>query len=177
MVLCADRYGFTAALGYSLPHQLAYSRPILPAITLVSIFWTAWDPTYSAFRKAQIQGRDVRIQGKTTYIVRLIRRSHFCEYADHYQVLQMLSWFSRLLTSALLAVTCFRPHQDHLNLSQGPTSYRSRIYFSISLALELSVCFPSIMCQYCPTNSSLHIDYFLFIFCSTTTTASLYSSP
>jgi hypothetical protein len=72
MVLLADHDGFTAALGCSLPHQLTYSRPILPVIALVSIFWTAWDPTYSAFRKAQIQGRDVRVQGKNAYIVRLI---------------------------------------------------------------------------------------------------------
>lgn len=51
----------------------------------------------------------------------------------------MLSWFSRLTTSVLLAVVCFRPHQDYLHLSYYPTSYRTRIYFSLSLALELSV--------------------------------------
>ena len=58
-----------AAFGYSLPHQMARLRPILPAATLVSILWTVWDPTYSAFRRAQIQGRDVRVQGKRLYIV------------------------------------------------------------------------------------------------------------
>lgn len=59
-------------MDYPLPHQLAFFQPILPAIALVSILWTAWDPTYAAFRKAQIQGRDVRVQGKTAYNVRLI---------------------------------------------------------------------------------------------------------
>lgn len=52
----------------------------------------------------------------------------------------MLSWFSRLTTSVLLAVICFHPHQDYLHLSYYPTSFRSRIYFSLSLALEVSVC-------------------------------------
>jgi len=60
----------SAAFGYSLPHQMARLRPILPATTMVSILWTVWDPTYSAFRRAQIQGRDVRVQGKRLYIVR-----------------------------------------------------------------------------------------------------------
>ena len=48
---------------------MSYLRPILPAFALISILWTVWDPTYSAFRLAQIQGRDVRVQGKQSYIV------------------------------------------------------------------------------------------------------------
>jgi hypothetical protein len=54
---------------------MAHVRPIiLPAIALVSILWTVWDPTYASFRRAQIQGRDVRIQGKHSYIVSM----HIC---------------------------------------------------------------------------------------------------
>jgi hypothetical protein len=53
---------------------MAHVRPILLAIALVSILWTVWDPTYASFRRAQIQGRDVRVQGKHSYIVSM----HIC---------------------------------------------------------------------------------------------------
>lgn len=43
--------------------------PFLPFLVIISLLWTAWDPTYSAFRKAQLQGRDVRVKGKREYIV------------------------------------------------------------------------------------------------------------
>ena len=42
--------------------------PVSPLLVFLSLLWTAWDPTYSSFRKAQIQGRDVRLQGKKEYI-------------------------------------------------------------------------------------------------------------
>jgi len=41
----------------------------MPLLVATSLLWTAWDPTYASFRKAQLQGRDIRIQGKQTYIV------------------------------------------------------------------------------------------------------------
>ena len=50
--------------------RLSFLYPILPLVTGVSLFWTAWDPTYAKFRLAQLQGRDVRIQGKQIYNVR-----------------------------------------------------------------------------------------------------------
>jgi hypothetical protein len=68
----ADISGHSVALGHSLPPWMAYARPVLPLFALLSILWTAWDPTYSVFRKAQIQGRDVRVQGRNTYIVCLL---------------------------------------------------------------------------------------------------------
>ncbi|KAH7912996.1 Ima1 N-terminal domain-containing protein [Hygrophoropsis aurantiaca] len=95
--------------------------PALPAFALVSIFWTAWDPTYYSFRRARIQGRDVRVQGKNLYIT-----------------LQIFAWLSRLLTTALFALPRYSPLHDYLLVSQS-TSIRSRIYCSISLVLELSV--------------------------------------
>ena len=55
-------------LQYSIPWT-AKLLPFLPVLVIVSLLWTAWDPTYSAFRKAQIQGRDVRVKGKREYIV------------------------------------------------------------------------------------------------------------
>jgi hypothetical protein len=59
-----------AVLGYRPFRSLFFILPGLPVIAVVSIFWVAWDPTYSAFRSARIQGRDIRLRGKTKHIVR-----------------------------------------------------------------------------------------------------------
>lgn len=32
--------------------------------------WAFWDRTYMTYRKAKIQGRDVRVHGKNVYLVR-----------------------------------------------------------------------------------------------------------
>ncbi|ESK98037.1 hypothetical protein Moror_473 [Moniliophthora roreri MCA 2997] len=112
----------TAALGYSTFHSLRMMRPILPFFILVSVFWTAWDPTYSTVRKAKMQGRDVRLQGKTKYIT-----------------LQMTAWASRLVTSLFITLHWFRPHLNYLHLSQHPPSFRTRTYFGFSVLLELVV--------------------------------------
>lgn len=42
---------------------------MLPTFCLFSLFYTAWDPTYYRSQKARVQGRDVRIKGKTLYVV------------------------------------------------------------------------------------------------------------
>ena len=60
------------------PDVLGHVRPVLPVITLCSLFWTAWDPTYYSFRKARIQGRDLRVRGKKSYIVSSYRQLLFC---------------------------------------------------------------------------------------------------
>lgn len=62
----------TAVWGYRPFSSLSFMLPGLPVLALVSIFWVAWDPTYSSFRSARIQGRDVRIRGKTKHIVRIL---------------------------------------------------------------------------------------------------------
>ncbi|KAK7059127.1 hypothetical protein VNI00_001753 [Paramarasmius palmivorus] len=111
-----------AALGYTTFHSLRILRPILPFVVLISVFWTAWDPTYTTIRKAQMQGRDIRVQGKTKYIT-----------------LQMTSWVSRLITSSLLAMHWFQPGLNYLHLSQHPSSSRTRMYFGFSFLLELLV--------------------------------------
>ncbi|KAF7339782.1 Ima1-N domain-containing protein [Mycena venus] len=82
----------SAALGYRPFPWLSFFIPGLPIIAIVSIFWVAWDPTYSSFRSARIQGRDT---------------------------LQMVSWTLRLTTSIILATYWFRK-ADPLRLSQFP---------------------------------------------------------
>ncbi|KII93775.1 hypothetical protein PLICRDRAFT_101031 [Plicaturopsis crispa FD-325 SS-3] len=107
---------------YPISSRLHILQPILPVIALVSILWTVWDPTYASFRKARRQGRDVRVRGKKTYIA-----------------VQMMAWLSRLSTSIFLALSWSYPStSDHLHIYQ-PSSIRSRIYFSIVFALELSI--------------------------------------
>lgn len=44
---------------------------LLPVVTLLSITWTAWLPTYAHFRRAELQGRKVRVRGRERYIVNL----------------------------------------------------------------------------------------------------------
>ncbi|KAG7099033.1 hypothetical protein E1B28_000913 [Marasmius oreades] len=110
-----------AVLGYSIIFCPRVLTPALPFFVFLSLLWTAWDPTYSSFRKAQIQRRDVRLQGKKEYLV-----------------LQMLSWSSRLVTSLLLAAHWHSPHLNYLRLSSTPSSF-ARLYFGISLILEIIV--------------------------------------
>jgi hypothetical protein len=69
----------------------------------------------------------------------VVKRNAWNQPADLHQILQMLSWFSRLLTSSLLAMSFFRPHLDYLHLLRNTPSSRRRVYFSVSLALELFV--------------------------------------
>ncbi|KAH7929338.1 hypothetical protein BV22DRAFT_1081109, partial [Leucogyrophana mollusca] len=107
---------------WSFPHFVGRLLPVLPVLTLFSLLWTAWDPTYHSFRKARIQGRDLRVQGK-----------------NHYIILQMTAWLSRLLTSVLLALPQYSSSWDYLNIAHFPASSKSRIYCSISLIFEISV--------------------------------------
>src|ERR1700736_6105359 len=103
---------------------------------------------------------------RQTFIYCVYAHSRSAEESTYlHQILQLLSWTSRVLTSVLLALSCFRPHQDYLHLSHNPPSSRGRIYFSASLALELSV-------SPCPFNmfvrlihDSAYSDFFLFLHC------------
>ncbi|KAG1715992.1 hypothetical protein ID866_1157 [Astraeus odoratus] len=109
-------------LDYSFPPVMGRMVPSLPVISFVSLLYTAWDPTYYSFKRARIQGRDVRVRGKGRYIA-----------------LQLTVWFSRLLTSVLLTLPRYAIGRDHLHLFAYPSSYRLRMYCSISLALEITV--------------------------------------
>ncbi|KAJ7042402.1 hypothetical protein C8F04DRAFT_76324 [Mycena alexandri] len=110
----------SAALGYRPLPSFSFAIPSLPIVALISILWVAWDPTYSSFRSARIQGRDVRVRGKTKHIS-----------------LQMFSWGCRFATSIILATYWLR-RADPLHLSQFPST-RSRLYFFVMLLVELCV--------------------------------------
>lgn len=59
----------SVASGYGvvgLPDPL---RSLIPAVVLSSTLWTAWDPMYASLRRAQFQGRMIRLRGKTEYNV------------------------------------------------------------------------------------------------------------
>ncbi|KAG9314227.1 hypothetical protein JVU11DRAFT_5014 [Chiua virens] len=121
-LLCVMIAYAAAIRGYEFPSYLARVIPVLPLLGLFSLFYTAWDPTYYRFKKAKVQGRDVRIKGKTGYII-----------------LQMLSWFSRLATSILLVLPRQSSSLDYLRIAAYPWSHRIIIYCSISFTLELLV--------------------------------------
>lgn len=47
--------------------------PILPCpnplVSLASIFWQYWDPTWRTLQRAQLQGREARTDGKIVWVV------------------------------------------------------------------------------------------------------------
>ncbi|KAL4069741.1 Ima1 N-terminal domain-containing protein [Scleroderma yunnanense] len=121
-LLCVVACHSAAVLEYHFPPFLGCAVPSLPVVSFLSLFYTAWDPTNYSFKKARIQGRDVRVRGKGRYIT-----------------LQLTAWFSRLVTSVLLVMPRYHIGSDYLDLSTYPGSYRIRIYCSVSLALELTI--------------------------------------
>ncbi|KIJ21898.1 hypothetical protein PAXINDRAFT_105505 [Paxillus involutus ATCC 200175] len=125
-LICVVASHAAAIQEYSFPRMLVRAVPVLPVFSLLSLFYTAWDPTYYHFKKARVQGRDIRVKGKTRYIV-----------------LQMIAWFSRLTTSILLVLAWHSSSRDYLRTSTYPSSHRIRIYCSISLLVEISVLFSS----------------------------------
>ncbi|KIK70775.1 hypothetical protein GYMLUDRAFT_32827 [Collybiopsis luxurians FD-317 M1] len=113
--------GYAAALlNFSILNRLNALKPAFPFFVLLSVLWTAWDPTYASIRTAQIQGRDVRVQGKRRY-----------------NVLQMIVWVSRLITASLLALQWF--WVDQLHIFHQPLNLLARLYLIFFLALELFV--------------------------------------
>ncbi|KIK91461.1 hypothetical protein PAXRUDRAFT_830840 [Paxillus rubicundulus Ve08.2h10] len=125
-LLCVVASHAAAIQEYSFPRMLVRAIPVLPVFSLLSLFYTAWDPTYYRFKKARVQGRDIRVKGKTRYIV-----------------LQMIVWLSRFTTSILLVLSWRSSSRDYLRTSTYPASYRIHIYCSISLLVEISVLFSS----------------------------------
>ena len=112
---------------------------------IVSLLWTAWDFKYSSYRKAQLQGRDVRMQGKRTYNVRCFLPSRIVLFdLGRCQILQIFTWAIRMLSSSLLSIRWFWPHWAILQLDG-----RNRIYLLITFSLEIIV-------------SNLMIEHWLF---------------
>ncbi|KAI0305010.1 Ima1 N-terminal domain-containing protein [Russula brevipes] len=97
--------------------------PLLPGLALLSILWTAWLPTYAHFRRAELQGRKVRMHGRERYIT-----------------LQAAAWAGRMLTASLIASSWHRPSMDFLSLRSRPALVGSRIYFGCTLYLRLLPC-------------------------------------
>ncbi|THG94954.1 hypothetical protein EW026_g6609, partial [Hermanssonia centrifuga] len=102
--------------GYGPPHLSQRFATALPLLVLLSIIWTVWDPTYASLKKAQLQGREVRQRGKREY-----------------NILQLIVWMSRLMSSLALALPSYRSSLD--DLPSTPT----RWYTCLSLSLELAV--------------------------------------
>jgi len=57
------------AMGHLTLPEWGSLVPLLPILALLSILWTAWLPTYAHFRRAELQGRKVRMRGRERYIV------------------------------------------------------------------------------------------------------------
>ncbi|KDR85360.1 hypothetical protein GALMADRAFT_54086 [Galerina marginata CBS 339.88] len=112
--LCVSMIGtFSAAYGYHPFSRLSFIHPILPLLVGISLLWTAWDPTFASFRKAQLQGRDVRIHGKRTY-----------------NMLQILAWSVRMCSSIILSVRRLRPDIHIFQL-------KNRVYLLTAFSIEL----------------------------------------
>ncbi|KXN83863.1 Integral inner nuclear membrane protein ima1 [Leucoagaricus sp. SymC.cos] len=110
----------SAILGYRPFFFLNLLQPIFPLVVLSSILWTVWDPTYASFRRAQRQGREVKVIGKKEYII-----------------LQMIIWTTRLFTSVLFWLQWRNPSNDYFELYH-PSSQLARIYFSTITAIEVT---------------------------------------
>ena len=59
------------AMGHLTLPEWGSLVPLLPFLTLLSILWTAWLPTYAHFRRAELQGRKVRVRGRERYTVNI----------------------------------------------------------------------------------------------------------
>ncbi|KAI9065838.1 hypothetical protein FKP32DRAFT_1646859 [Trametes sanguinea] len=104
---------------FSVPNQLV---PALPPLVVVSILWTAWNPTFATFRRSQFQGRAVRVHGRKTY-----------------NALQLTAWALRLSTTVALAMARYKPDTDYFGLWRNPRSQHARIFASVMLACELII--------------------------------------
>ncbi|TFK77253.1 hypothetical protein BDN72DRAFT_884803 [Pluteus cervinus] len=111
----------SAALGYTPLSPLSFTFRALPFLVLISVLWTFWDYTYPKVHRAQVQGRDVRVQGKRVYIA-----------------LQSVTLLSRLVTAGLLSSGFWGLHVDIINL-QDLSSQKSRIYYATLFITELTM--------------------------------------
>lgn len=102
--------------------------PSLAALIPLSILWTAWLPTYASFRRAELQGRKVRVRGR-----------------ERYAILQIAVWSLRVLTASLITLSWHRPSMDYLSLRSRPASIGSRTLFSLASCIELFILVYSIL--------------------------------
>ncbi|KAF7306774.1 Ima1-N domain-containing protein [Mycena indigotica] len=103
----------TAGLGW---WPSTFNRPwLLLSLNILAIFWSFWDPTYSSFRSAKLQGRQIRVQGKKIHIG-----------------LQLSGWITRVTTSLLIYRHWSGPNALHL------VSTSSRVYLASISVIELA---------------------------------------
>jgi len=104
-----------------LPSSLLVAFPVF---IFVSIFWTAWDPTYAVVKRDQLQGRAVRQRGKTLY-----------------NLLQFLAWLSRLSAAMTLVLVRYRSDLDFvaelINKRPGPYAIVSLLFEGAVLAVSI----------------------------------------
>ncbi|CAL1695582.1 unnamed protein product [Somion occarium] len=115
------------AAGYPLPRIPASALPFIPIFVILSLGWTAWDPTYAIVKRGQLQGRVVRQKGK-----------------KEYNILQSIAWISRLAVSIILALPRFSPSWGRPYL-QEPIPTQTRIFSSFFCSLELLILIRSIV--------------------------------
>ncbi|KAI0307687.1 Ima1 N-terminal domain-containing protein [Multifurca ochricompacta] len=116
------------SLGHlTLPERYLFAVS-LPVFIILSLFWTAWLPTYASFRRAELQGRKVRVQGRERYVA-----------------LQAAVWVLRMFTAGLITVSWRHPSMDYLSLRSRPGSVGSRIFFSFASCFELFAALYSVL--------------------------------
>ncbi|KAI0788511.1 Ima1 N-terminal domain-containing protein [Abortiporus biennis] len=125
LAISLSTYTFVLA-GYRILQIPPVILPTLPIFAFMSILWTAWNPTYATVLRDQLQGRTVRQKGK-----------------KEYNILQTVSWFSRLVTSIILSIPYFKPKWQDIIL-HNPPNQSVKIYCCTILFLELSVLICSI---------------------------------
>ncbi|KAI1788778.1 Ima1 N-terminal domain-containing protein [Ganoderma leucocontextum] len=116
---CALAGHASIAASYRYVSLPGFFPSVLLGLVVVSIFWTAWDPTYATVRRYQFQGRVVRVHGKTQY-----------------SALQLVIWLTRLATAVLLALPRLRPNLDTIHLWTNPLAPPARIYSTTMLVCE-----------------------------------------
>ncbi|KAI0068293.1 hypothetical protein BV25DRAFT_557601 [Artomyces pyxidatus] len=121
--LCCVLAGEVAgALGRLPPRRLVAVAPGLPVFMILSVLWTAWHPTHASLRRAEVQGRKVRVRGEKKYVR-----------------LQFVVWMCRFVAASLIALSWYNPSMDYLSFQDEPSSRNSRVYFALSSLVELYV--------------------------------------
>ncbi|KAH9944286.1 Ima1 N-terminal domain-containing protein [Epithele typhae] len=96
---------------------------LLSVLVVLSLLWTAWDPTYAVTRRYQFQGRVVRVHNKNQHVI-----------------MQLLIWVTRLCTASALTASQYNLSFDLLHLWEEPSSRTARIYCYTMLSLEVVAC-------------------------------------
>ncbi|PPQ63003.1 hypothetical protein CVT24_006109 [Panaeolus cyanescens] len=96
-------------------------HPLLPIFNAISLLWVAWDPTYASLQKAQLQGRDLRQQGKKIYIV-----GPFLSIINHPQVTTLIASFFILRVQHPPSIRLVDTHSHLDNKSRRSTTPNSQ---------------------------------------------------